>query len=824
MLRSSLLGTLFTRLRPNIQVQWYSQWRTVCSLSLQAPQLRPQIRTPSPAESSLSEEQLRAVQTEESCVRVVAGPGSGKTRVLTHRVVHLIAHHGVSPTDILFITFTNKAAGEIRDRLLGLFGSQVSEQLTVGTFHSICARIMRQHPCFGINKNFVIFDNDDSEKLLKKIVNMCCDSLDRDYGERFGTSTSISNLSSAKSNNSSFNIGNSVEVAAEAYESEFQKDDASDRMQSHLDDLLQMGFLTPGSAENSLLKRCLIVQEASKSNGQRKITISPAAMRHLLDSIRRARLYKIKYFLAERTQRTAPPFPRNMQNAHLKMAKLYENALRRNNAVDFDDLIHLVVQRLHLSEEIREVFQERWKYILIDEFQDTDAVQYELIHMLASKYQNLFVVGDIDQAIYGWRGAEYRYMQNALKNDFPSIVTYQLQKNYRSSANILKAASVVLEHSVYDRQVGSLEALRLVPTKRYKAAPIVIAEFVTRDLEVRFILSEMQALVQQGQAVWGSFALLYRTRAQSFALETSLIKAQIPYRILGSLPFYSHKEVKILIGYLQLITNPENDIALDNCLNTPPRGIGEKTVSKVQEWAALNKISFYAVLEKMQSGYVTNKDLGITQNARNSILKFINLIHALRQMSVNASVTELLRTLTEKLQFKSYVEALKDNTASSMKRMERIELLLEAANDYGVGQEAVLSFLEDLTLVANREDKLDLTSVENQATKEDSHKDEVNLLTLHASKGLEFECVFMTGATDGLIPLHGSDLDEERRLFYVGITRAQDRLYLTHNLSPLTPWQRTSKQQEQISRFVQEIVKALPKQYYCLHNGFTVPK
>lgn len=282
--------------------------------------------------------------------------------------------------------------------------------------------------------------------------------------------------------------------------------------------------------------------------------------------------------------------------------------------------------------------------------------------------------------------------------------------------------------------------------------------------------------------------------------------------------------MKILIGYLQLITNPENDIALDNCLNTPPRGIGEKTVSKVQEWAALNKISFYAVLEKMQSGYVTNKDLGITQNARNSILKFINLIHALRQMSVNASVTELLRTLTEKLQFKSYVEALKDNTASSMKRMERIELLLEAANDYGVGQEAVLSFLEDLTLVANREDKLDLTSVENQATKEDSHKDEVNLLTLHASKGLEFECVFMTGATDGLIPLHGSDLDEERRLFYVGITRAQDRLYLTHNLSPLTPWQRTSKQQEQISRFVQEIVKALPKQYYCLHNGFTVPK
>lgn len=779
------------RLKP-LQLQpllWHhsQQSSSVCSILEKAPPPEVEIPTVS-SKDLLSEEQLRAVETRDTCVRVVAGPGSGKTRVLTHRVAHLISGCGVPSDDILFVTFTNKAAQELRERLEQLFVSQVAKQLTVGTFHSICAKILRWHPCFGIDKNFVIYDENDSEKVLRSILKAAQNALNQENDE--------------------------VRVAEELKMSVFHGDNTENKFSGHFHDLEKLGFLTKGTSENVLLRTCLASREKSEDKGQRKTAAVPsAALKSLLQFIRTARLHRMTCFLAKKTQKTAPNLPIRLKQAHLTMATLYEKALRRNNAVDFDDLIHLVVQLLHTDQDFREVCQERWKYILVDEFQDTDKVQYELIRLLASKNQNLFVVGDIDQAIFGWRGAEFSHMQKALEKDFPSISTFQLRENYRSSSCIVKAASVILKYSHYDRRIGSLQALSPVPVKGYKAVPIGVGEFENPNLEASFIVSEIQKLVRQGEAIWGSFALLYRTRVQSFQLEASLVKAQIPYQILGSTPFYSIKEVKTLIAYLQLIANPENEIALEYCLNTPPRGIGDRSVDKVKHWANLNNLSFPRALERIYAESVTHKELGLRPNARNGIFNFMEVIHQLREMSLKSSVIQLLRTVIQKLQFETYIEGLSHDEASFKQHMERIQQLLAsadiAASLYGVGDKALLCFLEDVTLLANHEERHSVTG-----------KNQVKLLTLHSSKGLEFDCVFLVGASDSLIPLEDCDLDEERRLFYVGVTRARKRLYLTHSWNP-PPWHNSKT--EKISRFVRELLQVLPQHYYHLYSTYSKP-
>eukprot|EP00250_Pteridium_aquilinum_P010607 c19513_g1_i1 orf=306-2783(+) len=722
---------------------------------------------------SLSKDQLRAVETKDTCVRVVAGPGSGKTRVLTHRVVHLI-QCGVQAEEILFITFTNKAAQEIRDRLEHLFGSQAAKDMMVGTFHSFCAKVLRWQSCFGITKNFAIYDESDSEKVLRSIFKAAQVALGKEDGDLMGSAAGYS---------------------------------------GHLHDLENLGFLTNGSSENLMLRTCLAAREKSEEKGLGKTAaVSTATIKSVFNGIRAARLHKLTCFLAKKTNTNAPQLPKHLKEANLAFATLYENALRRNNAVDFDDLIHLVVQLLHTNHDFREVCQRRWKHILVDEFQDTDNVQYELIRLLASKNQNLFVVGDIDQAIFGWRGAEFRHMQKSLERDFPSISTFQLKENYRSSSCIVKAASVVLKLSRYDRRIGSLQALSLVPAvKMSKAAPIGIGEFDHQISEANFVVSEIQKLVSEKEAVWGSFALLYRTRVQAVQLGAALSKARIPYRILGATPFYADKEVKILLAYLQFIANPENIVALDYCLNKPPRGVGDKSVDVVKEWASRNNLSFPQALKSIHVDPVAHKQLRLRSSSREGISKFMELIDQLREMSCNSSIIHLLRTLIHKLNFEAYIEAVSHDEEQLKKHMERLQQLLVSADVakmlYGVGSKALSSFLEDITLLANHEETLERDSAVG--------KNEVKLLTLHGSKGLEFDIVFLVGASDNVIPLENSDLNEERRLFYVGMTRARKRLYLTHSCNPF-PWQNTKSE---MSRFVKELIQMLPPRYFEMHSS-----
>ncbi|KAI5079717.1 hypothetical protein GOP47_0005196 [Adiantum capillus-veneris] len=704
---------------------------------------------PIPSREPLSKEQLAAVESMDTCIRVVAGPGSGKTRVLTHRVVHLISNCGVPAHEILFITFTNKAAQEIRERLEKIFGSELARDMMVGTFHSLCAKILRWKLCSGAHNNFAIYDEEDSLRVVRSILIAAQDACSQ---EDYGLMTSGSKAE-----------GNYSDLVL---------------------DLKTLGFLTNGSSEKRLLRKCLASKENSVQRDKGKAASVPSAtIKKLLDSIRRSRLHKLTCFLAERKNLNVPQLPKGLQEEELKFATLYENALRRNNALDFDDLIQLVVQLLHNNGYVRELCQKRWKYILVDEFQDTDMVQYELIRLLASENQNLFIVGDIDQAIYGWRGAEIKHMQKSLEEDFPAIRTFQLGENYRSSSYIVKAASVVLSFSRYDRRIGSLRSLSLVPAvKERKAAPIGIGEFNDQTSEANFVVSEILNLVSKRKANWGSFALLYRTRVQALQLGPALSRAKIPYSIVGITPFYADKEVKTLLAYLQYVSNPDNAFALDYCLNKPSRGIGNKTIEKVKGWAGNNKLSFPQALEKIFVESMTFKQLGIRSNGRDGIMNFMELIRDLRELSSKISIAQLTRTLIYKLNFEDHLLKVTKDEEEFRRHMERLQQLSVAAENaqalYGVGDKALCSFLEDITLVASNEETPggDTAGV-----------NEVKLLTLHASKGLEFDVVFLVGARDDLLPLEDADDEEERRLFYVGITRARKRLYLTFNHSR-SPW------------------------------------
>eukprot|EP00249_Psilotum_nudum_P003579 c17035_g2_i1 orf=210-1784(-) len=518
----------------------------------------------------------------------------------------------------------------------------------------------------------------------------------------------------------------------------------------------------------------------------------------------------MKKFIAKKRYLNFSEASSSMGNFLSKMANLYECALRENNAVDFDDLIHLGVQMLHQDHRFRTVCQEKWKYVFVDEFQDTDAVQYELVRLLAENNQNLFIVGDIDQAIYGWRGAEYKHMQNSLTNDFPSIATFQLQKNYRSSENIVRVASTILLHSRYDREIGSLQALRLLPTKGY-VAPIGIGAFDNADLEAEFVASEILKLVHQGHAKWESIAVMYRTRVQSFPLEASLVKAQIPYNVVGALPFYCHKEIKVIAAYLHLITNPHDEIALGYCINAPLRGIGHRTLTQLKHWAVCNCLTLPQALKKIYKESTLSNDLGIKPKARDAVLKFMQLIESFSILSFKISLAQLIEVIIERLEFEKYIETLDDSKIAASRRMERLWQLMTIADacedDQVVGRPALVKFLETLSLVASQE-------------KKDLGKDTIKLMTMHASKGLEFDCVFITGASDGIIPLAECDLNEERRLFYVAITRARERLYLTYSFTNLH--QRESVKEHKLSIFIKQMLYSVPDENFTVYGYDTI--
>lgn len=604
--------------------------------------------------SSLNEKQREAAQIINGPVLVIAGPGSGKTKVLTHRVANLIAQK-IPPENILAVTFTNKAAGEMKERINNLFGELVrpkgTESLkkssksspTIGTFHSICARILRKEASrLGYKPNFIIYDERDSLSLIKKIM----DELEISQ-EKFKASSLRANISQAKN------------------------------------DLMDN--------ENY----------ASQTRG---------------------------YF----------------QEIVAKVYAGYQEKLKQHNAMDFDDLLMLVVQLCNSQPEILSKYQNHWQYILVDEYQDTNKVQYILINLLAQKHKNIFVVGDFDQSIYMFRGADFRNILN-FEKEYPETKIIILEENYRSTQNILSAANKVISRNRERKE-------KKLWTKNSAGERILLFAAPNEKEEGNFIAKEIKNKTQQGKFRLSDFAVLYRTNAQSRAIEESFLKASIPYKVVGAVKFYDRKEIKDLLAYLKLLQNPSDLISMERIINVPPRGIG--------------KISYQKFLNQPEFSGQNNKEK--KQGQSDKIDLFFTSLSDLRKQTETLSVSALLKSLIKKVGYEEYILKQKDGET----RWENIEELFSVTQKYDSLPpiEALKTFLEEASLLQTSDEV-------------ETNKNLVNLMTLHCAKGLEFPIVFIVGCEEGIFPhskslIDKSQMEEERRLCYVGMTRAKKILYL----------------------------------------------
>ena len=632
---------------------------------------------------SLNEQQKEAVFHTNGPVLILAGAGSGKTRVLTHRAAYLIEEEGVNPYHIMMITFTNKAAGEMRERIDDLVGYG-SESIWVSTFHSACVRILRRHiDRIGFGTNFTIYDSDDQKSLMKDI----CKSLKIDtkiYKER----AFLAAISKAK------------------------------------DELVSPQEFT--------------LKAASACNyGMKK----------------QAEVYRE-----------------------------YQERLRRNNALDFDDLIVKTVELFQSDAEVLNYYQERLRYIMVDEYQDTNTAQFELIRLLANKYKNLCVVGDDDQSIYKFRGANIYNILN-FERYFPDAVTIKLEENYRSTQNILNAANAVIANNKSRKS-------KALWTKKDAGQLVRFEQFGTGYEEAEFVADEIKDVTMLGKYQYKDCAVLYRTNAQSRLFEERFITSNIPYKIVGGVNFYARKEIKDLLCYLKTIDNAKDDLAVRRIINVPKRGIGATSISKVMDYAAEEEISFYTALKKAE-------DIPSLGRGAAKIKPFVTFIQRMRSAAEFLSVSELLKMILEETGYLQELEA--ESTDEALARIENIDELISKAVAYEeINKEASLSgFLEEVALVA------DIDSLD-----EDSNH--VVLMTLHSAKGLEFSKVFLTGMEDGLFPSYMSivadnpeeELEEERRLAYVGITRAKEELAITCAKVRMV---RGETQYNKVSRFVKEI-------------------
>ncbi|MCI5873071.1 MAG: DNA helicase PcrA [Clostridiales bacterium] len=636
---------------------------------------------------TLNEQQRLGVTTTEGPVLILAGAGSGKTRVLTHRTAYLIEEMGVNPYNIMAITFTNKAAGEMRERIDAMVGYG-SESIWVSTFHSTCVRILRRHiDRIGYDTNFTIYDADDSKAVMKEI----CKRLDIDtkiYKER----SLLAAISSAK------------------------------------DELI---------SPNEFALRA-----ASASDfGKRK----------------QAQVYRE-----------------------------YQDVLRKNNALDFDDLIVKTVELLQSDPEVLAYYQERFRYIMVDEYQDTNTAQFQLIRLLAGKYKNLCVVGDDDQSIYKFRGANIYNILNFEKH-FPDAVTIKLEQNYRSTQTILDAANGVIANNV-DRKRKSLWTANDVGEK------IDFEQFDTAYEEADYVTRDILAGMREGRYRYGDYAVLYRTNAQSRLFEERFIVSNIPYKIVGGVNFYARKEVKDLLAYLKTIDNARDDLAVRRIINVPKRGIGATTLNRVSDYAEAYDISFYDALKQAE-------EIPAMGKAAAKIKPFVNFIQTMRSKLPYIGVSELLREVIEETGYVKELEA--DGTDEAQARIENIDELLSKVVAYEEGEEqpTLSGFLEEVALVA------DIDNLEEG-------NEYVVLMTLHSAKGLEFPKVYLAGMEDGLFPSYMSitsdnsseELEEERRLAYVGITRAMKELTITCARQRMI---RGETQYNKVSRFVKEIPSEL---------------
>ena len=639
--------------------------------------------------AGLNDKQREAVLQTEGPLLIMAGAGSGKTRVLTHRIAYLIEEKQVNPWNILAITFTNKAAKEMKERVVNLLGPE-GEDVWVSTFHSMCVRILRRNiTSIGYNQNFTILDSSDQLTLMKRILKE--ENIDP---KKYDPRSIIGAISNAKNE-----------------------------------------LLTP-------------------------------------------RAYKERY---------TGFFEKIVGTCYAR----YQKELHQNESLDFDDLIMLTIQLFEENDDILSFYQNKFRYVHVDEYQDTNHAQYKLVKLLSDRFKNLCVVGDADQSIYGWRGAD---MQNILnfEADYDNAKTILLEQNYRSTQHILKAANSVIDHND-DRRKKDLW------TGNQPGDKIQYFTGSTERDETQFIVSQVQKEIRENNRKFGDFCVLYRTNAMSRVVEDTFLKSNIPYKMVGGHKFYDRKEIKDILAYLKIMANEMDSLSFERVVNVPKRGIGPGTIQKLRDFADIHGWSLLQAAVDVELTPLTGK-------ARGELARFGQMVKDITKMVPFLTITEVVEMVLDK---SGYIDDLKaQNTLESHSRLENLEEFLTVTQEFDKrfesgdydeeleldGQSKMSIFLNDLALVS------DIDSLEEDQS-------QVTFMTLHAAKGLEFPCVFLVGLEEGIFPLSRAlleqdELEEERRLAYVGITRAEEKLFIT-NASSRTLYGRT--QYNRPSRFIKEI-------------------
>jgi DNA helicase-2/ATP-dependent DNA helicase PcrA len=617
----------------------------------------------------LNPHQREAASHVRGPLLILAGPGSGKTRVIVHRVAYLLEVERVFPYHILAVTFTNKAARELRERLTGLVGQEQARGLSVGTFHANCARWLRRDiKHLGRDPGFAIYDDNDQIDLVKQVLQ----ELELDP-KRNSPRALLSAISHAKSEL----------VSPEAF--------------------------------------------ARDAEGYWQETVG-------------------------------------------KVYGRYNAVLERNHALDFDDLLTVTVQLFREVPEVLGFYQKRYQYVMVDEFQDTNIAQYEIVKLLTNESRNLCVVGDEDQSIYSWRSADIRNILN-FEKDFPDLKIVVLEQNYRSTSTILQVARAVIASN-------KLRKEKNLWTDNEQGTPVTVHEAYNEQDEALYVLREIERLHRSHDVPLSHFGILYRTNAQSRALEDAFVRASMPYRLVGGIRFYERKEVKDVLAYLRLVHNPFDAVSLQRVINLPPRGIGTKTVQELVRWSSEQGLAPYEGLVRIanlrldEQADPVARQAPLTVRAREQLGAFADIIEPIRQEISDRSVLDILDALLDRTGYERY---LQDGTEEGEERVANVQELRVKAQNYDelAPSNALDAFLEDVSLVQ------DVDQIDEGGNLGDA----VTLITLHAAKGLEFPFVFLIGLEEGVLPHQrsiedGRQLEEERRLFYVGITRAMKGLYL----------------------------------------------
>lgn len=603
----------------------------------------------------LNEEQYEAAVNIEGPLLILAGAGSGKTRTITYRIAHMIKDLDIKSYQILAITFTNKAAKEMKDRVRSLIG-EVAENMWISTFHSLCVRILRREiEKLGYTNSFTIYDFFDQKTLVKQ----CLEIL--------------------KINTDNFDVSEVIRRISK-YKNEFVKP----------------------------------IEALSRESG-----------------------YREKIFA--------------------KIYELYEKKLFENNSLDFDNLIFKTIELFEKYPDVLTFYQSKFKYIMVDEYQDTNYAQYYLVKLLASKYKNICVVGDDDQCIYQWRGADINNILD-FEKDYKDTKIIKLEKNYRSKANILNAANKVILNNLRRKD----KVLRPINSEGEK---IKVFKASNAEEEALFVANEIVRLIKNNGYEYRDFGILYRTNSQSRMFEEVFVKNQIPYKLIGVVRFYERKEIKDVIAYLKTIINPSDEISLRRIVNEPKRGIGDVTVDKLSEYANQNSISLFDAM------VACSEISTISARTGNTIKEFSKIILDMRE-KMDLKPSEFIKLVLEKVGYMTFLKTSKDSEAQT--RLENIEEFINAAVNF-----------EDLNYGCSIEEFLENITLVSEVDKYDENASAVTLMTIHSSKGLEFPVVFMVGMENGIFPSNKcfdepDEMEESRRLCYVGITRAKNLLYLTH--------------------------------------------